>query len=269
MCLFRALKNCPGVQVQAVVYDMLMNGKARQEVMHHGVIPIVPMTQADDAQPYLPVPVELPSDWHSSTARPIAAGGAAQAKRPRKTRYQLHQLDVVTHDGRRGPCCHVLWALDGTIITCPADETPSVNHPHVPLIHRRFEDDGNHRALVGEYEVPCRHGPFRHRFDLSGTRPGGRTGSAALADWLLAVPDTGELSDIGGWRSDAESLVSTAKYYLPRHGRANRLDPDRFLLHLVGFALYVNSTAWDVHCAQHTNNGAKLWAAANRRASKR
>ena len=46
--------------------------------------------------------------------------------------------------------------------------------------------------------------------------------------------------------------MSSVKSRNPIHGRASALTVQGFFLDVVGYTMYNNAVAWDVHCALHT-----------------
>ena len=122
----------------------------------------------------------------------------------------------------------------------------------------RFEEGPGGARLIGSYRIPCRSGHVPYELDLTGFRRATSGNQREVADFVRAVDSSGALDTVRGYRSDVESAFRTVKGQLQLHGRAGSLQPDHFLADVVGAALWINATAWDVHSAQHTKCGQVL-----------
>ncbi|WP_373069511.1 hypothetical protein [Gemmatimonas sp.] len=255
MGLFHQAVEIYGAGLHAFAYDRLLAGKFIREVMLAGVMPLVEMKGASPHDPHVAVPEGLQYKLgNKSQPKPLAIARA---------------LETITHPVGGGRCAHQIWALDGMLRSCPPDEhRPNFDSDILQRSDLRFHEDANgSRSLVGHYEVPCRHGDVKFRFDHSGQRMGS-SHECALADWVRPIHIPLEAPHLRGFRVDVESVFRTAKGAETLFGRASSLEPDFFLLDIVGFALWQNAIAWDVHASQHTVCGQHCAAAVARKANR-
>ena len=252
MRLFEATMGAYGTGVHGFAYDLLMNGQQQQKVMRAGVVPIVGMPNAATDAPGLDVPASLQE----------VLGTRSQ---PKKRAVCQWFRSVEMYVGDR-VCRHDLWALDGVIVACNDGEL----HPSwstAPCTQARLEfvpDDNGGQRLIGWYRIPCRHAHPLVKVDHSGDRSGAKGSIKAFADWARPI-ELATRGDLCGFRQDVESTFSTAKRLLALDGRAGSFDFDQFLFDIVGFGLRVNAALWDVHVAQHTDNGARAYDEAMRK----
>lgn len=249
--LLGPVKKVFGGGVHALAYDKLMSGIHLQQVMQMGIVPIVDMPNASNNG--LAVPDYLQD----------ALGSRSQPKRLAVCEY----LTTVEAPTGATSCRHHLWALDGTIVCCADDElAPSWSSPPCTQVSLEFvQGPGGTQRLIGRYQIPCRRAHPLFEFDHSGDRPGARGSTKAVADWVRPL-DLLTRHELRGFRQDIESTFSTSKRLAALDGRAFSYTTDPFLFDMVGFALLTNSTLWDVHVAQHTDNGRRLaQAAANKK----
>lgn len=240
----------------AVVYDRLMNGKAMREIMRAGAVPVAEMLQAHPARPHVVLPAEL-QQFRAVTPKKGREGRRSRTPKvvPVKTRVQTFDLGVIDADCG---CSAQLWALDGSLVVTAPGVPVSLDAVVAPQLTIDRVGVPGEFAFWGTHLVPCRHGGFRHRVDYSGHRRGrsndGRV--PALADVLRPLPETSsEFQRLRGYRQDAESAISWFKRALALDGRATSMNPEWFLLDMVGLALWCNAVAWDVHASQHTACG--------------
>ena len=213
--------------------------------MQHGVVPLVDMQGASPTAPG----VNLPDELRFLCGR----------KGLPKDRAQILRLENVSHPTGATDCVHAIWALDGTLVTChPGDMQPSVDSIALGAARLRFEEGPGGARLIGSYRIPCRSGHVPYELDLTGFRRATSGNQREVADFVRAVDSSGALDTVRGYRSDVESAFRTVKGQLQLHGRAGSLQPDHFLADVVGAALWINATAWDVHSAQHTKCGQVL-----------
>lgn len=252
MAVLDRVHNVYGDRVHGFVYDALLPGKDLHRVMRKGIVPIVDMPNAPRNGAGCDMPAEM-AEVLGTRARPI-------------NRAHIFELDPATHivNGKR--CEHALWALNGAVVTLRDGEwQPSVDSTTVPKVGLAFEpfDDSGAKALIGTYRVPCRHGSFHHRLDLSGARKGSHR-KTVLADRVRPIDITEAMADLRGLRSDVESLFSTIKGTLSKPGRARSMKSNDVHQDLIGAAMWINAMAWDIHAAQHTVNGQKMFQAVTR-----
>lgn len=253
MSLFRKVHALYGAGIQAFSYDMLMNGRAMQEVMRHGVVPLVDMPGAAKTDSSISVPKELQFTLGTKSRR--------------KTRAHCKPVESVRHTTKDGDCQHELWAIDGGLVSFvhdPADpmRAATLDDPVVPMTNLHLEETATgEQRLIGTYLVRCTHGSFRYTRDLSCSRPGRSRdgGQPAWADFLRPIPNSDGLDRLRGYRSDVESTFRQCKYQLPLPGRANSLAVDHVLLDLVGLAVCLNARAWDTHVG-HVSPSAEAFA---------
>ena len=248
MRLFHKVRNVYGSALHAFIYDMALSGAKIQEVLRSGVIPIVDMMAADPKNPHLPVPKELQALL-------------GRAGRP-KLHARIHRLSTENHQVGGSACTHAIWTIDGSPVTCdPGDLRPSFDNPSLSQPELEFTDHpaGDGKQLMATYTVPCEHGGFPLTIDLASDLPNSAGDYVPVARYLRPIDSKGHLLDLRGYRSDVESSYRTIKAQSALFGRAHSLNPDHFLADMVGAGLWMNSTAWDVHAAQHTTNGQRLW----------
>lgn len=248
-----------GGGVSHVVYDRLMSGSHIRRLMKTGVLPVVAMPEAAKNHAHVNLPVELQRAGYSSAGvREKRKGKGARRRSADKTapkaRLKIHQLQLVTHQVGSRACVHELWAMDGAVVAVIPGDQPSINATYVECVDLRWEHriDGWHP--IGRLRVPCSAGALDVEIDFAADRKGRnqRKEPFALADWVRPVNESTPYSDrVEGLRSDSESVFSWLKAMLPRE-RASSLNPNHFLLDLVGAVLLNNAVAWDVHVAQHT-----------------
>jgi len=274
----RAVVEQAGGGVHGVVYDRAMDSHTMWDLMNElGVMPIVEMKAAQKSWSGLDLPQEL-------QRRRYAKGGKRQ-KRPgkgrikekgkenTKTRVRLNEIDFVSHllpVGRCGDmqctdsacghpvCYHVVWAMDGTLVTAPLGTKPTLDVVVMPQRRlERVEGPAGGYRFLGHYDVPCPgHGLVPYVFDHTGLRPGHWERNKrrnVIGEWVRAIPETDPwLERIRGWREDAESTFSTLKRRMRLDGQAASLDPDNFLIDMVAAGMFVNAVLWDEHVAGHT-----------------
>lgn len=242
-----------GDGVQTVHYDRLMNDRHILQLMQdHGVVPIVEMAAAAANHRRGVVTPTDDEDYRRGRNR----------LRAPKNRLRAHVYGNLNHPDRDGrPCWHGVGVLDGEL-RMTSFNRDGVELDDLPLdllaLERRPGPD--RYQMLATYRVPCPRaaGPFKITVDLA--RPVNDTaGKDALAK--ITGGRTRPINehhpafwDIAGRRSDSESVMATVKDSLPKR-RASRLRISDFYYDLIGAALLINATAWDVHVAQHTGAG--------------
>lgn len=264
--LFESVISEAGGGVTHVVYDRLMSGTHVRRLMKRGVVPVVAMPEANERFDHVVLPPGLRRSGYSSAGRSKEKRKGKGARRRSgdavapKSRLSIHELDVVEHEVGLGTCVHELFALDGAVVAIPAGGNVTVNVDYVDCVTLRWEEHADGSHPIGTLRVPCRHGHVRTEIDFAGDRTssdGKRKKNKhgellAMADWVRPIPEAATyFSRTEGLRSDVESVFSWLKAMLPRE-RVSSLDPDHFVLDLVGGALLCNAIAWDVHVATHT-----------------
>ncbi|WP_334145092.1 hypothetical protein [Rhabdothermincola sp.] len=257
--LMRRVIDAAAGGVTHTVYDRLMSGRHMRELMLAGVVPFVAMPEAAPNRAHLVLPAELRRDGYRSAGTREKRKGKGARRRSGddvapKARLALYYLRTVEHLTGTGRCAHDLWALDGAVVAVDAGHEVSLDATYLDCRDLRWErhSDGTHP--VGRFVIPCRHGAVSTDIDFAATRPGkARNGrQLALADWVRPIPEAATgAARIEGLRSDNESVFSWLKAMLPRN-RASSLDPQHFLLDVIGAVLLCNAIAWDVHAAHHT-----------------
>lgn len=257
--LFSAVIGAAGGGVTHTVYDRLMVGTHMRDIMKMGALPVVAMAEAASNRPHLVLPAVLQrSGFRSAGVREKRKGKGARRRSgddvAPKSRVAIHHLRTVEHHTPLGPCAHDIWSIDGSAVAVPAGTDVSLDADFLDCrdVHWDERDDGWYP--VGRYSVPCRHGSVTFEINFAADRPGKNKNGRplALADWVRPIPEAAVgASAIEGLRSDSESVFSTWKAMLPRH-RAGSLDPNHFLLDVIGAALLTNAVAWDVHVSVHT-----------------
>jgi hypothetical protein len=235
-----------------------MTGKHMRHLMLEGVLPVVAMPEAAPQRPHLVLPSELcRRGYRSAGTREKRKGKGARRRSgddvAPKSRLAIHHLRTVEHTVGSRTCAHDLWALDGALVSVEAGQDLTLDATYLDCrsVTWQHGTDGSHP--VGRFTLPCRGGSLPIEIDFAATRPGRSKNQAlALADWLRPIPEAASGSSaIEGLRSDSESGFSWLKSLLPRN-RAGSLDPEAFLLDVVGAVVLNNAIAWDVHVAQHT-----------------
>jgi hypothetical protein len=242
-----------GDGVHAVHYDRLMNNTHILQLMQdHGVIPIVEMASAPANHRLAVVtPEDDPAYWR----------GRYRNRAP-KARMRAHMYGNVKHHGPDGrPCSHAIGVLDGQLrVTNFNRDGVQLDDLPLELLDLEGRPGPDRYEMWATYQVPCQRpaGPFEITVDLA--RPVNDTSSKdALAK--ITGGRTRPINEhhpafweIAGRRSDSESLMATVKSSLPRQ-RSSRLKLAPFTYDLIGAALWINATAWDVHVSQHTSAG--------------
>ena len=250
MELFERVHDAYGSSVHAFNYDTLITGSELQRVMRRGVMPIADMRNAQTTGEFVILPEELRT-LCGRTGKP-------------KVRAKIYRLPVARHWIGATDCVHHPWSLDGAVVLCgPEELRPSIDSIAVDTVGHDFVPDasGLTQRLLTTYRIPCRHGSFLYPLDLSGNtvRIGRAKGDyIALAEYVRPISITGDHALVRGSRSDVESTNKTLKSQCAQFGRAMSLSHDDFLSDLVGGALWINATSWDVHAGRVTDCGLYL-----------
>ncbi len=249
MNLFHKVHSVYGESIHAYIYDMAMTGDHIQAAIHAGVIPIVAQRGAPPHNPGVTVPDGLR----------FVLGRSNEPK----NRAAIFRLPNAAHWVGARECVHAVWALDGALVTCdPADLRPSFDSTALGTPHLAFADHpaGDGQQLFATYRVHCRNGHIEYTLDLSGYTATAKGGLVPLARHVRPIDPTGSFTELRGLRSDVESSYRTIKARSELFGRSSSLAPDHVLADMVGAGLWINAVAWDVHAAQHTDNGRRLAA---------
>jgi hypothetical protein len=236
--LLERVLSAAGRGAESVAYDRALRGAHFEQLMrNHGVVPVV-----DLEEPGRSWSLKVPEDQR------VWRGNRAKAK------VRVFRLGQVAHTDGSHTCHHQLWAIDGALrVSAPDAFEPSLDFTLVPQTRLRAVRGSNGYQMLATYRIPCALGAVDHTIDLTSPPPEGTT---SWANILRPIPESDPRSRlVRGRRSDIESVWTTIQDKLPKQGRATRLDPHMFLIDMVGHAMAINATCFDVHVAQHTTAG--------------
>jgi hypothetical protein len=226
LTLFDSVVDVYGAGVHGFVYDSLLAGAGLQTVAHCGAVPFAPMPNAGEKDRH----VELKTDQSYRRG----------TRTHPKTRAKFHFVATVSC----GRCNHDLWALDGELVqTLPGQTRPSADASRCHEVAARFDQSSGTNRLIATYRVECSTGSFHYEVDLTGTLAGSKR---LVLNYLRPQSSDAAVERLRHLRNDSESTFAHLERNLD-HGRVSRLESDQFLADLVGYAIWWNARAWDVH----------------------
>lgn len=219
------------------VYDMAFQGAHLEQLGRLGVVGIAAMTAAAENEAHL----EL-SDTDDGPHRYNNDG--------RKARVATGSVRKATHRVDDRWCDHMLSGVDGSLRMHDLAASVKAQDPLCPIRDLVFEPTPHEGRfdMIATFEVPCPHGPFTVKIELTGHLEG-RSGPLTLNRVRPIHEYDPQFADLKGWRVDVESLNATMKRVVPLDGRATSLRPAEFELDVLGSALWVNARCWDTHVA--------------------
>lgn len=217
------------------VYDMAFRGVNLERLATRGVVGVAAMPSAG-------------KDQRALTDDGRELGPVRFNNDGRKVRFSTGSVATVQHRVGDRWCEHMLSGVDGSLRTHPMHRQVNLRDPLCELRELWFEPAAHGRKrLWARYEVPCVHGSLTKKLELTGDVKATKT---LVLNRVRPISEYDpKFAVIKGWREDVENLNSMMKRVTPLYGQATSLAAAHFELDVLGSALWINSTSWDIHAA--------------------